>query len=140
VAYGARRNNNSDIYAEKIPFNNAFGKLERLNEWWVAAGRAKAADETNIYYNFLENIYTELYAHLNKAEREEIDKELLEIEKYLDQRQEESIAVTNLRLGSNKCDKLARRLSELSVKYNLEWFDIRAWSREQKELEPVVRG
>lgn len=126
----------------KIPFNNTLGKLERLSKWWDLAGMAKIDNSIDEYYNSLENIYTELYAHLNKDEIEQTDKELKIIERFLDatnSSNKESF-IKNRRIGSNLCDKLARKMSVYSKKYKLEWFDIDKWAKEQKELEPIMRG
>jgi|SRR6056297_944360 len=126
------------------PFNNSFGKLERLNTWWEKAGEAKIAGFLEEYYNCLENIFTELYAHLSKSEIEETNKELIVIERYLDNTEFPSgydkFVRNRRRKGSNLCDKLARKLSLYSKKYRLEWLDLPAWRKEQREAEPFMRG
>jgi hypothetical protein len=127
-----------------MPFNNSFGKLERLNLWWETAGRAKIENLIEEYYSSLENIYTELYSHLTLIERADIDKKLIEIEKFLDNSNItpgfEAMKAFKVRKASNLCDKLARRLSELSHHYNLEWFDVQKWSKELKDNEKIMQG
>jgi len=139
----AFRKNNDSYSGDKIPINNSFGKLERLNLWWETAGKAKIQGLLDEYYNSLENIYTELYAHLSKEEQVEINILLKIIENLSDTPVTagfEQQKVFNRRKGSNLCDQLGRKLSSLSAKYKLEWFDISAWSKQQRMDEPVMRG
>lgn len=139
-----RRKSSVDEYADKIPFNNAFGKLYRIGQWWEKAFQAKTMNLIDEYYNLLESIQIEIYAHLSVDERKETDELIKKIEQYLDQSNippgQEGVGFQNRRLASNKCDALARRLVLLLHKYDLEWFDIKAWQKEQRENEPIMRG
>jgi len=134
----------SSEYSDRIPFNNSFGKLERINNWWSAAGRAKISNMNEEYYSCLEQIFNEISSHISSNEEEELIKRGKEIERYLDTSNIPSgydqLKSIRLRKGSNLCDKYARELSKLCMKYNLEWFDLKAWSKEQRANEPIMRG
>lgn len=140
--FGKRRSGSN--YEEKTPYNNSFGKLRRLSSWFEVAGQAKVENLLEEYFNALENVYSELYPHLLPAEQKEIDVKILEIERFLDNsalgNNYDQLVRLNRRKASNLCDKLRLRLATFSFKYNLEWFDVAAWSKEQREIEPVVRG
>jgi hypothetical protein len=129
---------------EKLPFNNTFGKLERISDDWRAATQAKILGDTDTYYNCLEAIYIEIFPHLNVEEQKAVFKRLRDIERFLDTSRVptgyEQLKSLNRRKGSNLCDLLATSLSSLCFKYNLEWFDIAAYNKERANAEPVMRG
>jgi hypothetical protein len=141
-----RRRSSTTDPGERTPYNNTFGKLNRINEWWLRGFEAKIMGDIPAYYNCLETIYTEVSPHLTPEEQESIYKRLREIEKFLDSTNIPSGGIYdqlksfNVRKGSNLCDGLARVLSGICHKYNLEWFDVEKWSRDRLAAEPVMRG
>jgi len=143
MAYGSRSRKSSD-YSEKIPFNNSFGKLERINTWWSAAGKAKISNWVDEYYNCLEQVFIEISSHISSDEEEELLAFSKTVERHLDTSNipsgQEAFASQRRRKGSNLCDEYARKLTKLCMKYNLEWFDLKGWSQEQRANEPVMRG
>jgi len=144
LTMGYSRSAKSSDYSDKIPFNNSFGKLERINDWWSAAGKAKILNMTDEYFNCLEQVFIEISSHISTEEEEVLILFSKKIENHLDTSNvpsgQEQFKVQRRRKGSNLCDEYARKLSKLCMSYNLEWFDLKAWSKEQRAKEPVVRG
>jgi len=141
---GYSRSAKSSNYDEKIPFNNSFGKLERINNWWSAAGRAKISGMIDEYYSCLEQVFIEISGHLSPDEEVELLAFGKKTEQFLDTSSvpsgNDQFKVLSRRKGSNMCDEYARKLSKMCIKYNLEWFDLKGWSKEQRAAEPIVRG
>ena len=141
---GYSRSAKSSDYSDKIPFNNSFGKLERINDWWSAAGKAKISDMIDAYYNCLEQVFTEISSHISTEEEAEMLLFSKKVENHLDTSSlpggHEQFKAQRRRIGSNLCDQYARKLTKLCMKYNLEWFDMKGWSKEQRAKEPVMRG
>jgi len=141
---GYSRSAKSSDYGEKIPFNNSFGKLERINDWWSAAGKAKISNMTDEYYNCLEQVFTEISSHITEKEEQGLLVFSKKIERHLDTTSipsgHEQFKVAQRRRGSNLCDEYARKLTKLCMVYNLEWFDLKGWTKEQRANEPVMRG
>lgn len=145
--YSSRRSSVND-YNDRMPLNNSYGKLQRINLWFTVAGRAKIEGLLDEYFNALENVYSDIFPHLEEEEAGEIDEAILEIERFLDgsaasslpSGQAENFIRLNRRRGSNLCDKLRLKLGFYAKKYKLEWLDVEEWSQKRRDAEPVVRG
>jgi hypothetical protein len=139
MAYGRNKG-----HGDAVPFNNTFGKLERINMWWEKAGEAKLEENTRWRYNALENIFIEVSPFLVSEELSSVRPKLKQIERFLDRKNVpahlQALNSLNERRGDNLLDELSIELAAYCHKYKLEWLDIVQWRKTQKDSEQMMRG